>query len=62
MSRCAADGQAAIVGLQGVDEAPTNDRWVSVTGTFQRMDGDIPQITVDSVVLISQPTDPYESD
>lgn len=57
---CAADGQAAVVALDGVDVRPGADQWVTVVGTFGGMQGDTPVLRVTDLRPISQPTDPYE--
>ena len=60
MSCCAADGQAAIVALGDAPSRPSGDRWVSVVGRFNGMDGNLPRLETSSISLIDQPVDPYE--
>jgi uncharacterized repeat protein (TIGR03943 family) len=58
---CAADAVAAVVRVTGATGAPPpRDRWVTVTGTFRRTAGDVPELQASSLVEITPPTDPYE--
>jgi uncharacterized membrane protein YcgQ (UPF0703/DUF1980 family) len=36
------------------------DQWVTVTGTFERGEEELPQIAATSVLEIGAPEDPYE--
>lgn len=58
---CAADATPVSLDVVGTSGAPpSNDQWVTVTGTFQRGGGDIPRLAATSVVEIPAPQDPYE--
>ena len=58
---CAADAAPVVVLVAGTEgDAPARDQWVSVTGTFARTDGDLPELTATSVIDIAAPEDPYE--
>jgi uncharacterized membrane protein YcgQ (UPF0703/DUF1980 family) len=61
IARCAAD--ATPIGLCVVGTAggtPARDEWVTVTGTFRRVSGGLPELAATSVVEIPAPNDPYE--
>jgi uncharacterized repeat protein (TIGR03943 family) len=61
ISCCAADAAPAVVRVLGTSGTPpSRDQWVTVTGTFQRDGGDIPNLIATSVAQIAAPTDPYE--
>jgi uncharacterized repeat protein (TIGR03943 family) len=58
---CAADATPIsldVVGTSGTP--PSDDQWVTVTGTFQKGGGEMPRLAATSVVEISAPDDPYE--
>jgi uncharacterized repeat protein (TIGR03943 family) len=58
---CAADATPAVVRVVGTSgDAPPLDQWVVVTGTFQRSDGELPELAATSVVDIETPNEPYE--
>jgi len=39
---------------------PARDQWVTVTGTFDRLDGNTPTLAALTVTPTSAPADPYE--
>jgi uncharacterized repeat protein (TIGR03943 family) len=58
---CAADATPVdlrVVGTSG--PPPSDDAWVTVTGTFQPGGGELPRLAATSVVEIPAPVDPYE--
>jgi uncharacterized repeat protein (TIGR03943 family) len=58
---CAADATPVVLDVVGTSGTPpTDDQWVTVTGTFQRGGGDISRLAATSVVEIPAPNDPYE--
>jgi uncharacterized repeat protein (TIGR03943 family) len=58
---CAADAIPVVVRVTGTSgDPPPIDQWVTVTGTFQRGEGELPQLAATSVVEITAPEDPYE--
>lgn len=58
---CASDATPVVVRVVGTHGAPpSRDRWVTVTGTFHRTSGDVPEIAATSIVQIPEPDDPYE--
>jgi uncharacterized repeat protein (TIGR03943 family) len=58
---CAADAAPVVVRVVGTHGAPpANDRWVTVTGSFQAGGTEIPELAATSVVEIAAPDDPYE--
>jgi uncharacterized repeat protein (TIGR03943 family) len=58
---CAADATPVVLDVVGTSGTPpTDDQWVTVTGTFQRGGGDVPRLAATSVVEIRAPDDPYE--
>jgi uncharacterized repeat protein (TIGR03943 family) len=58
---CAADAIPVVVRVTGTSgDPPPVDQWVTVTGTFQPGDGELPQIASTGVVEITAPEDPYE--
>jgi uncharacterized repeat protein (TIGR03943 family) len=58
---CAADAIPVVVRIVGTSgDKPPADEWVTVTGTFRRGQGDIPQLAATSITQIAPPTDPYE--
>jgi uncharacterized repeat protein (TIGR03943 family) len=61
ISCCAADAAPVVIRVVGTagDSAP-RDQWVTVTGTFTRVRGELPELAATSVVEIPAPNDPYE--
>jgi uncharacterized repeat protein (TIGR03943 family) len=58
---CAADATPVVLDVVGTSGTPpSDDQWVTVTGTFQRGGGDVPRLAATSVVEIPAPEDPYE--
>ena len=58
---CAADAIPVVVRVVGTSGTPPpKDEWVTVTGTFRRGGGEIPDIAPTSVTEIPVPEDPYE--
>jgi uncharacterized repeat protein (TIGR03943 family) len=58
---CAADAEPVVVRVVGtVAGIPGLDQWVTVTGTFRRVDGQMPELAATSVVDIPAPNEPYE--
>jgi uncharacterized repeat protein (TIGR03943 family) len=58
---CAADAIPVVVRIVGtVGGNPARDEWVTVTGTFKGVDGEVPELTATSVAEIAAPNDPYE--
>ena len=58
---CAADAIPVVVRVVGaVSGSPARDQWVTVTGTFVRTTGEIPEIAATSIADIQPPEDPYE--
>ena len=58
---CAADAVPAVVRVTGAaGDPPPRDRWVTVTGTFQRSADGIPELRASSLAEIPAPRDPYE--
>ena len=58
---CAADAIPIVVRVVGTaGDVPPRDEWVTVTGTFRRLVGDVPVLSATSVVEIQAPNDPYE--
>jgi uncharacterized repeat protein (TIGR03943 family) len=61
---CAADAAPVVVRVVGVrGSVPSQDRWVTVTGSVRpgdQSDGEIPELSATSVVEIEAPDDPYE--
>lgn len=58
---CAADAVAAIAHVVGVSGTPpARDSWVTVTGTFRRSAGEVPDLVATSLQVITAPVDPYE--
>jgi uncharacterized repeat protein (TIGR03943 family) len=58
---CAADATPVVVDVVGTSGAPpTNDNWVTVTGTFRPGGDDVPKFAVTTVSEIPAPEDPYE--
>jgi uncharacterized repeat protein (TIGR03943 family) len=58
---CAADAIPVVVHVVGTaGSAPGHDGWVTVTGTFRRVGGEIPEMVATSVAAIPAPEDPYE--
>ena len=58
---CAADATPVVIEVLGTSGTPpTDDQWVTVTGTFERGGGDIPRLAATSIAEIPAPTDPYE--
>jgi uncharacterized repeat protein (TIGR03943 family) len=58
---CAADATPVAVEVVGTSGTPpTEDQWVTVTGTFERGGGELPRLAATSVAEIPAPNDPYE--
>ncbi|MGI8334596.1 TIGR03943 family putative permease subunit [Actinomadura scrupuli] len=58
---CAADAVSAVVRVTGITGTPpARDRWVTVTGTFQRSPDDVAQLHATSLTEVPPPPDPYE--
>jgi uncharacterized repeat protein (TIGR03943 family) len=58
---CAADAQPTVMEVVGTSGTPpSDDQWVTVTGTFQSGGGELPRLAATSVVEIPAPDDPYE--
>jgi uncharacterized repeat protein (TIGR03943 family) len=57
---CAADAAAAIVEVVGGGSTPPQDEWVTVLGTYQAPDGEVPRVAAVAVQHIDPPEDPYE--
>jgi uncharacterized repeat protein (TIGR03943 family) len=58
---CAADAAPVVVRVVGTaGDPPTDDRWVTVTGTFRRGGDELPELAATSIVEIPEPNDPYE--
>ena len=58
---CAADATPVALDVVGTSGAPpSDDQWVTVTGTFRPGGGDFPRLAATSVVEIPAPEDPYE--
>lgn len=58
---CAADASPIVVQVVGTSgDLPQSDQWVTVTGTFRPVAGDLPRLAATSVVDVSAPEDPYE--
>jgi uncharacterized repeat protein (TIGR03943 family) len=58
---CAADATPVVVDVLGTSGSPpTEDQWVTVTGTFERGGGDVPRLAATTVMEIAAPSDPYE--
>jgi uncharacterized repeat protein (TIGR03943 family) len=58
---CAADATPVVIEVVGTSGTPpSEDQWVTVTGTFQRGGGDLPRLAATTVVEIPAPQDPYE--
>jgi uncharacterized repeat protein (TIGR03943 family) len=58
---CAADATPVVVRVVGTSgEPPTEDQWVTVTGTFEPGDEELPKLAATTVVEIPAPEDPYE--
>jgi uncharacterized repeat protein (TIGR03943 family) len=58
---CAADATPTVVDIVGISgPPPSEDQWVTVTGTFQPGGGELPLLAATSVVEIPAPDDPYE--
>jgi uncharacterized repeat protein (TIGR03943 family) len=58
---CAADATPVVLDVVGTSGTPpSDDQWVTVTGTFQRGGGDLPRLAATSVAEIPAPEDPYE--
>jgi uncharacterized repeat protein (TIGR03943 family) len=58
---CAADAVAAVVRVVGASgDLPARDQWVTVTGTYHRAPGDVPELLATSLHVVSAPDDPYE--
>ena len=58
---CAADASAAVTRVVGYPGAPpARDRWVTVTGTFDRVADGMPLLIAVRLTPIPTPADPYE--
>lgn len=58
---CAADAIASVVRVTGTTGTPpARDRWVTVTGTFRRSAGGVPELVATSLAEVPGPADPYE--
>jgi uncharacterized repeat protein (TIGR03943 family) len=58
---CAADATPIVIRVVGtVRGNPARDEWVTVTGTYRRIAGQVPELTATSVAEIPAPNDPYE--
>jgi len=58
---CAADATPVVIEVVGTSGTPpTEDQWVTVTGTFERGGGELPRLAATSVAEIPAPNDPYE--
>ena len=58
---CAADAIPVVVRVVGVHGGlPARDRWVLVTGRFERGGGDLPLLAATTVTPIAPPDEPYE--
>jgi uncharacterized repeat protein (TIGR03943 family) len=58
---CAADASPVVVRVVGTSgDPPSQDEWVTVTGTFRSGGDELPQLAATSVAEIAAPDDPYE--
>jgi uncharacterized repeat protein (TIGR03943 family) len=57
---CAADAVPVVLRVVGAREVPPRDQWVTVIGSYQPGDGELPQVAASNVVPIRPPKDPYE--
>ena len=58
---CAADAAPVVVRVVGINgDPPRRDSWVTVTGSFDPGDGEVPELAAASVVEVPEPDDPYE--
>jgi uncharacterized repeat protein (TIGR03943 family) len=58
---CAVDAAPVVVRIVGtVGATPARDQWVTVTGTFEGLDDDVPELSATSIVEVPPPEDPYE--
>lgn len=58
---CAADAVASVVRVIGSSgAAPVRDQWITVTGTFERTSGGVPELRATTLTEIKPPADPYE--
>jgi uncharacterized repeat protein (TIGR03943 family) len=58
---CAADAAPVVVRVVGTaGDAPPQDQWVTITGTFHPGGEELPELAATSVVEIPAPEDPYE--
>ena len=58
---CAADATPVVVRVLGTSgSSPSDDQWVTVTGTFEPGGGELPRLAATTVVEIAAPEDPYE--
>ena len=60
ISCCAADAQATIVRVVGVDKPAKNDAWVTVDGTFDGTSGATAVLLAERVRVVTTPDEPYE--
>jgi uncharacterized repeat protein (TIGR03943 family) len=58
---CAADATPVVMDVVGTSGTPpSDDQWVTVTGTFRPGGGELPRLAATSIVEIPAPEDPYE--
>lgn len=58
---CAADAVPVVIRVIGVHGGlPALDRWVTVTGRFESVDGDVPVLAAVTVADVAPPEEPYE--
>jgi uncharacterized repeat protein (TIGR03943 family) len=58
---CAADATPVVVRVVGIAGHPApRDQWMTVTGSFQEVRGEVPELAATSVVEVPAPDDPYE--
>jgi len=58
---CAADATPVVMEVVGTSGTPpSDDQWVTVTGTFRPGGGELPRLAATSIVEIPAPEDPYE--
>jgi hypothetical protein len=57
----AADATPVVVRVVGIAGHPApRDQWMTVTGNFQEVRGEVPELAATSVVEVPAPDDPYE--
>lgn len=58
---CAADAAPVVVRVVGTaGDAPTADKWVTVTGRFRAGGEEFPELAATSIVEVPEPDEPYE--